>query len=354
MSKKKGKTYRTDLIRKYVDEKYKDKKYPGDRPLAQELIIKYPTWDLEQTRKLVQHTMGRNGVMGKIKNPILKTYYKVTSDKKVSKFHWRDPIKPLQDLKKVFDAGKGSQDHARWSIKTKEDICIVNFADGHFGSWATDYDQFVSITEEIINTPNLYVMLLGDLLQMSIKLRGVLEVSDNALPPKWQMKFLESWLMEIKHKVICSTWDNHSVMREENASGFSMYADIFQRHVIYHDNIGHVDVHVNDQVYKIAVSHFFRGRTMLNPCHGQMRYMRMTANDREVCMAGDSHVPGIVEYEEGGLKRVAINCGSLQNGGYGKRFFSLHHSPVFPCIVLSGKEHNVTTYWSVKDWLSKK
>lgn len=163
------------------------------------------------------------------------------------------------------------------------------------------------------------------------------------------MRFLESWLMEVKHKVIASTWDNHSVMREENASGFSQYSNIFSKHVIYHDNIGHLDVQVGDFIYKMAVAHFFRGRTMYNACHGQMRYMRMQANDREICAAGDSHVPGVNQYEEGGSKRIALNCGSIQNGGYGKRFFSLLNSPVFPCVKLSGLKKMATPYWSIAE-----
>lgn len=274
----------------------------------------------------------------------------IQTDKKISDFNWRDPIKPLQALQEIYKKGKDSQDFAAWEINA-EKITVVVLGDVHMGSWATDYDLLIQITDEIINTPNLYVIIVGDMIQMSIKLRGVLEVSDNALPPKWQMKFLESWLEEIKHKVICSTWDNHSVMREENASGFSQYANIFGKHVIYHDNIGHIDIKVKDQLYKVAAAHFFRGRTMLNAVHGQMRYMRMTSNDREICIAGDSHVPGIMQYEEGGKQRTAINCGSLQNGGYGKRFFSLLNSPVYPCFRLSGQSHTVTPFWSVKESL---
>ena len=275
----------------------------------------------------------------------------ISTDKKEADFHWRTPIKHLKALQEVFHDGKDSQDLSHWSIDA-DSVTVVVVGDLHMGSWATDYDLFCEITDEIINTPNLYVILVGDLLQMSIKLRGVLEVSDNALPPKWQMRFLESWLLDIKHKVIASTWDNHSVMREENASGFSQYSNIFSRHVIYHDNIGHIDISVRDQVYKVAAAHYFRGRTMLNPVHGQMRYMRMTSNDREICVAGDSHVPGLLQYEEGGSQRTAINCGSIQNGGYGKRFFSLLNSPVFPCFKLSGKAKEVTCYWSVKHWLN--
>jgi hypothetical protein len=277
-----------------------------------------------------------------------------TNKSTLDNFDWRNAIEPLQKLQKEFKNHKGSQDLAEWKIKTNKPICILTLADTHMGSWATDYDRLIEITDEIVNTPNLYVILLGDLLQMSIKLRGVLEVADNALPPYWQIRFLDSWLQTIKHKVICSTWDNHSVMREENAVGFSSYAEIFKRHTIYHNGIGHVDVTVGKQVYKIAVSHFFRGRTMYNPCHGQMRYIRMEANDREIVAAGDSHVHGVVHYMEGGKPRLVLNCGSIQNSGYGKRFFSLKNQDYFPCFTLDPKEHRFVGYRSVSDYLKSK
>lgn len=282
-----------------------------------------------------------------------KTEDIATDKAELGDFNWRDAIQPLQDLQKQFKAHKGSQDFATWEIKTKKPICVLVLGDTHMGSWATNYERLIQITDEIINTPNLYVILVGDLLQMSIKLRGVLEVSDNALPPYWQIRFLDSWLQSIKHKVICSTFDNHSVMREENAVGFSTYAEIFKRHTIYHSGIGHIDVKVGKEVYKIAVAHFFRGRTMYNPCHGQMRYIRMEAHDREIVAAGDSHVHGVVHYMEGGKERLTLNCGSIQNSGYGKRFFSLKNQDYFPCFTLDPNEHRFVGYRSVSDWLNK-
>jgi hypothetical protein len=320
------------------------------RTVAADLVRKFPDLftNIEVARRVVRKITGAAG-----KNNSKSVRYEISSNKKYSEFNWRDPISHLKGLKQVYDKGKSSQDLASWKIKGPKEICVVVLGDLHMGSWATDYDQLMKITDELVNTPNLYAILVGDLLQMSIKLRGVLEVSDNALPPKWQLAFLESWLNEVKHKIICSTWDNHSVMREENATGYSRYADIFGRVTIYHDNIGHTDIHVNDQVYKVAAAHFFRGRTMYNPCHGQMRYMRMTSNDREICIAGDSHESGMLQYNEGGKFRTAINCGSIQNGGYGKRFFSLINNPDFPCFALSGKEHLITPYYSVKQWVQR-
>ena len=276
-----------------------------------------------------------------------------TNKAELGEFNWRDAIQPLEALQKQFKAHKGSQDFATWEINTKKPICVLVLGDTHMGSWATDYERLIQITDEIINTPNLYVILVGDLLQMSIKLRGVLEVADNALPPYWQIRFLDSWLQSIKHKVICSTFDNHSVMREENAVGFSTYAEIFKRHTIYHSGIGHIDVKVGKEVYKIAVAHFFRGRTMYNPVHGQQRYIRMEAHDREIVAAGDSHVFGLLHYQEGGTERLVLNCGSIQSSGYGKRFFSLKNQDYFPCFTLDPLKHRFVGYRSVSDWLNK-
>lgn len=276
---------------------------------------------------------------------------KVTTDKKIGTMDWRNMLHPLKDLQTQFKEAKSSQDVATWKVKTDQPICVAIIGDLHMGSWATDYDMLVQVTNEIINTPNLYVILVGDLLQMSIKLRGVLEVADNALPPMFQLMFLDSWLQEIKHKVIASTWDNHSVMREENGTGFSKYAEIFSRHVIYHNGIGHLTVNVNNQSYNFAVGHFFRGRSIFNPLHGHMRYIRHEGHDRDIVASGDSHEAGVMQANISGKRRVALNCGSIQNSGYGKRFFSLVNQPVFPCINLSHSHHSVTPYWSVKDWL---
>lgn len=278
----------------------------------------------------------------------------ITTDKKVGVFNWRDVLKPVQELQEIKEKSSNSQDKANWSIDTDKPICIVVIGDWHMGSWGTDYDLFKACTDEIINTPNLYVIIVGDMLQMAIKLRGVLEVMDNILPPKMQMLMLDSWLQEIKHKVIASTWDNHSVMREENAVGYSTYSQIFSRHTIYHNHIGHLDLHVGKQTYKLACTHHFFGRSELNPCHAPMKYMRYKAHDREIAIQGDFHVPGIIKYTEGGREKVAMVCGTLQTGsGYAKRFFTLTTHPVFPCFTLSPDQKLITPYWSIKEWLNK-
>lgn len=268
-----------------------------------------------------------------------------------NRFDWREALEAVERTQELFNTYRKDTHHPFVEIATEEPICVVLLADLHLCSWATDYEMFKRITDELIQTPGLYAILAGDLLQMAIKLRGVKEVSDNALPPKWQMMFLDSWLHEVYHKILFSTWDNHAVMREEQAVGYSMYQHIFEQYVPYSNGIAHADIKVGSETYKLAVSHFFRGRSYLNPVHGQMRYGKTEGQDREIIMAGDSHVFGIMEYREGGMKKVALNAGSIQNSGYGKRFYSLTNHPEFPCILLFPKEHRWITFRSVSDYL---
>lgn len=292
-------------------------------------------------------------LVGKLRDKVQYKTDTIETDKRVADFDWRRALEPIQALQKACADFKGDQDYAAWKIKTKEPICVMVVGDLQLGSWATDYDLFRQVTDQILNTPNLYVILVGDLIQMAIKMRGVLEVMDNILPPKFQMMFLDSWLQEIKHKVIASTWDNHAVMREEDAVGYSNYAEIFKRHTIYFNHIGHLDIHVNDINYRWAVSHFFQGRSEINPCHAPQKYMRLRGQDRDICFQGDYHVPGLIQYMEGGKERIAGVCGSIQtNSGYAKRFFDLKTAPVYPCVILDPNQKVMTPLWSVAQWIA--
>lgn len=275
----------------------------------------------------------------------------ITWNKKTGDFNWREMVGHITGLQQIRHESSWSQDEADIRIDTDEPICVVTLSDTHLGAWSSDHELFVRITDEIINTPNLYVVLLGDLLNLAIKLRGVGEVKDDLLPPELQHLFLEQWLEEISPKLLMSTWDNHGVEREETQAGSSVTARLLSRKTVYFSGIGHADILVGEQTYKFAVSHHFMGRSMYNPVHGAQRYLIQEGHEREIAMCGDSHVPGLLVFRHGGTLKVAVNAGTTQlNSRYAKRYFSLISNPDFPCVVLDPHEHRVTPYWSVSHW----
>lgn len=272
-------------------------------------------------------------------------------DKKEATVDWRDFLRPLENLQALADTAKESQDFARIEIDTDRDVPIAFISDWHMGSWGTSYRLLAQTTDQLLRLgemAGLRIAVLGDMLQMSIKLRNVLEISDNILRPAEQLTMLKGWLTELAPLILWSTWDNHSVEREEAATGFSAYADLFRAHTIYHSGIGHTDLVVSENEYKIASSHYFRGRSTINPLASQMNYIRREAPDRDVVVAGDSHHPAIMQYFDAGKIRTVANCGSLQtNSGYAKRYFSLSTDPSMPIIVFGANSFHITPYFSI-------
>lgn len=229
---------------------------------------------------------------------------------------------------------------------------LLLLGDTHLASWGTDHKLFRTILNEIKDTPDLWVALMGDLIQMSIKLRNVAEVADNMLPPEQQVQFLEAVLDTIMPKIAFSSWDNHGVEREETQSGVSHIKHLLSRRSVYFNGIGHPDLQIGSQIYKIACSHKFRGNSTTDSTAGPKRYARMEAVDREIILQADLHRPAISQYVEGGMERIAITNGSLQTGSdYAQRYFSLRTFPVMPCLVLHHDIHRAVPFWNLDDAL---
>jgi hypothetical protein len=311
-----------------------------------------------QIRKLIQRdhgfTLSYSTVSKYRHSPALRyTGQGIRSDKKEGELNWREMVPALKGMQDLKRKASHSQDRAFIELGDgNRPVALACFSDQHMGSWGADYDSLMRMTDELIETHDLYIALVGDYGQYSIKLRSVLESADNLMPPEMQTQFIDSWFNDIWHKVAFATWDNHAVERQEKQAGESSIKKILSRKVTYFNGIGHVDLKVGGEVYLGAVSHVFRGRSMLNPCHAGQRYMRFEGTDREWTMMGDSHVPGALKYTDGDKTRVAINAGSLQNNsGFGKRYFSLTTHPVYPLIVFHPDKHMMTPFWSVKEWL---
>jgi len=280
---------------------------------------------------------------------------RVELDKKEGVFNWRDANKVIRAMQDLSQEANQAQYHTTFGVPdATEPIFVLGLCDTHIGDYSTSHEALERITDEILNTPGLYVVLLGDLTQLAIKMRSVAEVMSNLLTPELQMRYLDSWLADIAPKVICATWSNHEAEREERQTGISMYRHLLSKRVPYSDGIAHVDIKVGpEQVYRLALSHVFRGKSMFNPAHGAGRYLRFDDYQNcEIAMAGDSHTPGFLQWVERGRTLLGINGGSIQASGYMKRYFSLINSPYYPGVALYPDQHRFQPFWSVGDFLA--
>lgn len=272
-------------------------------------------------------------------------------DKAVAAFNWREANKYIGGMQRLSEGAKASQDRSRIVLDTDQPIGVLFLSDAHLGDWSTDYELFERITDEILGTPNLYIALLGDMAHMAIKLRGVAEVTSNLLPPELQLSYFTSWLEEVSDRILLCTWDNHAVEREELGSGISAFKRLQAKRFVYFNGIGHPDVQVGGEVYKLAVSHRFRGRSQVHPASAPMQYLVREGHQREIAVQGDFHIPAILQFVHGDMEKLAMVTGSVQTRSpFARRHFSLMTHPIFPVLELHPTRHLAVPYWNLAAW----
>lgn len=276
----------------------------------------------------------------------------VRANKKKADFKWREWSDHAERTQELYKRASQTQQHAKIALGNgKNPVLLLPFSDQHIGSRGTTYKEFRRLTEEILETKNLYIALLGDMTEFAIKLRSVAEVCAQIFGPDKQIQFMEDWFGEIKHKVAFASWENHETERSEKQVGFSFVKHLIGKDVVYFDGIGHADVHVGKQVYRIAATHKFRGYSYMNTTHAGARYMRFQGIDREIAIMGDIHQPAFSHYYDGPAERLSMVCGTLNvNSLYANRYFSIFTQPFYPCIELDHAEHRFSPFKSLGDW----
>ncbi len=276
----------------------------------------------------------------------------IKSDKKKADFQWREWCDHAERTQELYKRASQTQKEAAIELDDgKHPVLLLPFSDQHIGGRGVTYKEFRRLTEEIVSTPHLYIALLGDMTEFAIRLRSVAEICAQIFGPDKQIQFMEDWFAEIQPKVAFCTWENHETERSEKMAGFSFVKHLVSRHCIYFDGIGHADVTVGQQTYKIAATHKFRGYSYMNACHAGQRYMRFQGVDREIAMMGDIHTPAFAHYYDGPTERLSLVSGTLNiNSLYAQRYFSIFTQPQYPCILLDHSVHSFMPFKNLAAW----
>ena len=268
----------------------------------------------------------------KSKKVLLKT------DKKEGKVEWREWVGHLDDRQQLHKKASWGQDKSRSKFITDYPYIIIQpISDLHIGAIGTDYNELVFLSDTLLKYDNLYAVILGDVADNFVNFRNMLAVHQQIISPEQQDELIESWIKEIKHKILFATWGNHEEF-EEKASGRNIIKRILKHNVVYFNGMAQAKIKVNDIEYGFAVTHKTRYYTAYNKTHGIKRMLREEFPECDIGIAGDKHVPGYEEFVEAGRWKLALQLGTLKvDDGYSKRYFSYKTLSDMPCVVLNTK-----------------
>lgn len=272
------------------------------------------------------------------------------TNKKKGSSHWRDWLPNIKERQKLRKTASHTQREVKIEIPAKEDkIIVLPLSDTHIGAMATDYDKFVALTETVLNNPNIYVALIGDLTDHFVNFRNMAAVHGQILNPEEQIIFLQSWIEDIKPKVLFATWCNHSEF-EEKQTGFNTVKRILEDRLVYFNGIGQADVTVGKATYNIVATHKTRYYSSFNLTHGLKQLARKDKPGGDIYIGGDKHEPDMSVSPIGSVMTTFLQLGTLKtNDVYSQRYFSFYTHAEFPCVVLDTTKKNHIPFMHVDD-----
>ncbi len=276
----------------------------------------------------------------------------VHDNKKTGTFNWREWSNMLIEHQDLHEKASWSQDSATIEIQTTYPCIVLKpMADEHIGSIGTNYKSFVEFSDLFLKVPYLYGGLVGDETDGFVSFKNQLAVLQQVISPEEQDEFIESWLYDMMPKMLFSTWGNHSAM-EERVSGKNALKKMLNRNMIYFNGIGICNVKLNDQTYKLVLTHKTPQHSTTNLTHGLKQLARKEISDADVYMEGHYHIPALEVAFERGKYQIYMVLGTLkQNDGYAKRGFSYFTADKDGALVFDSTQHRVIPFPCLDDAL---
>lgn len=183
--------------------------------------------------------------------------------------------------------------------KSKQPIGIFTISDLHLGSPQCDYLTFLKHCELLADTPNLYAIIQGDVLEWSISPRMMDATLNQVLPPNVQARTFRAIIDEIADKIVAAIIGNHEG-RVERFTGFDIGEYLYDalqkaRGGFYMRDGGLLEIKVGSQEYSWLVMHgdMMRGNSMYSNTANVSRLARHGTGFFDVMSSGHIHEPEV-------------------------------------------------------------
>jgi hypothetical protein len=225
-------------------------------------------------------------------------------DKKVGDTDWRSYLDLCTKHQELYNRSKWTQDVCKIKIDTESPVAITYSADWHLGSLGVDYTSWKTDVEYLLNTNNLYEIVIGDLIDNFTKFKSMQPVLSQLISPEEQKAMLESLLLELvkKDKLLAAFGGNHDVGFDKRITGQSSIETFMSRLIPFVNGKGIVKLNVGNESYTMLILHKTRFNSYLHNLHGVKQEYRNTF-PADVVATAHTHVPSFEMFHQYDLPR---------------------------------------------------
>lgn len=199
--------------------------------------------------------------------------------------YWSDRFKKRQEeYKETID----QREHVEFTFY--EDTLLNFIGDIHAGSPDTYYDRLEQEVGAIVNTPNSYAILMGDIVDGFFFNPAEFNQIEQAPEQFEYMRSLVKYLSE-NNKLLVGFGGDHDLWASK--TGYDPYRT-FARETGAHymRGVGYITAHVGEQDYKIVGAHQLPGNSIYNNVHPSMRFVKENEG-ADIVVNGHTHRKGV-------------------------------------------------------------
>lgn len=193
--------------------------------------------------------------------------------------------------------------------KFTRDITIIPIADVHLGARECMEQKFMQFVNSVAATPDVYVVLLGDLLNNAIK-SSVSNIYEETYRPSEAKKVMAKILAPIKDRILCSVTGNHerrSSKEVDDDANYDIMAKLDLEH-LHRENIAFLKLQFGEQVsndhrtngikrpcYTLVCTHGSGGGIMTGASVNRNERFAYSIDNMDALIVGHSHRPAITQ-----------------------------------------------------------
>jgi hypothetical protein len=233
-------------------------------------------------------------------------------------------------------------------LPDKAPVAITVRGDWHLGNQYTDYRSFLRHTELIQQTPGLYCVELGDLIDGYIqpsKLQGQHEALARV---KVQRHLVWDAMKKLNGKVLALASGQHDHWSVFQADFEPVEWCAADNHVPYLGHGGLLRIQLGDQTYTFHVRHKYRYNSSYNATHSIKQFWRFDG-DSDVGVHADKHTPAAEYVIWKGELRIAARPGTYKpHDDWEDSFGYPEGKPIMPTILLWPDHREMQVLWTVE------
>jgi len=260
-------------------------------------------------------------------------------DKKVSIINHQEITQQLKEAQ-IYEARRSvSQEEATWLGFAEYDHIprgLVFMTDVHYGNLGVDYELLERHLETIRNTPNMFVVFAGDMIDNFNPAKIPDGMLGDGVSPQDQAEAMMQIVTELDQqgKLVAITWGNHEDF--SRVAGHDVFRTWFRelQAPIFADGGGVVNAMIEGVHYRIGIRHTFWGNSSLNKTNAPKRMMQFGYDNLDLAVVGHVHKAAGEMFTERGAERIAITGGTYKlDDHFGKKWGHTPEPPGYTVLL---------------------